>query len=210
MVRVMFIAILGILLGVAVCAGPLIAYNAEITGFVDRIAVAAADVATRLIDKIPGAADNPKVVTLFATLIAVCAPGLLAIALTWSAQAVISARRFIGAMIMLAAIASFFVLPAPQALGLVVGALVINVMLLIPVAALSRIVLWCLATVLAFGHVRGLWTGTDPVIGEGVAALSSLSDMNTPELWKFALISVALAPFVAAFWAIFRPTPLAR
>ena len=196
-----FAALLGILCGVAVSTGPLAVFKARASVVSEDIVASSARAAQNLLTKLPYGAENPKVVTLLSVILAVCAPGFVAVVLTAAAGAARGVKRVASGFLIFGALASFLVLPAWNAVILLVLAVGASALIIAPGVFVARVVLWSVATLIAFDHVAQLWHGTDAEIQKGVATLDSLSGFSTPDFWKFALIIVGVAPFVCALSA---------
>lgn len=197
-VAVMFAAVLGILLGVAVVGGPLLWLDAPTAALADSMVLAVADGGAAALSQLPNAAEHPQVVALFATVIALSTPGVVALGLAVAARAVRSGRQMLSGLFLIAATASFLVLPAPQAALLLTAAAVCTAALLAPASWLTQVALWTLASVLAGHHAVLLLTGSAPAVDEAVASFTALSGLNSPEFWRLTTVVVGLAPFAAA------------
>lgn len=200
----MFAALVGILLGVAVASGPLAMYKGNMSLFSDDIVAAVAAAGRDLIQKLPYAGENPKLVTVLSVVLAVTAPGFVAVCLAALANAAVGVKRAGSAVLLALAGASFLVLPASQAVLLLVLAVVVTVLVISPAVFAARAALWGLATLIAFDHFAQLWYGTDPSIQQGTATLVALTQFSTAEFWRFGLIIVGVAPFVCAAGAVLR------
>jgi hypothetical protein len=193
-----FAALLGILIGAALAIGPLAMYKADASILSERVVTAADKILTGIVDKLPYAKDNPKVVIVISVVLAVATPGFVALVLVAAANAAVAVKRTVsGGMVLLAGL-SFFVLPASSAIILVVAALVVSGVLIAPGVLIARVVLWSIATLIAFDHIHALWSGQAPAIAAGADTLVALTGFSTAEFWRFGLIVVGVAPFPIA------------
>lgn len=194
----MFAALLGILLGVAVSAGPLAIYRSDAHLLSERMIQAADSVSQGIIRRLPYASDNPKLVTVLSVALAVATPGMVALILVVAANAATGIRRASSGVLVLAALASFLVLPAVSASILLAFAIGVSVFLIAPGVLLAKVALWGVATVIAFDHVHALWSGTAPSIVQGAETLRVLTGFSTSDFWHFALMAVGISPFPIA------------
>lgn len=194
----MFAALAGIALGLALSLGPLIAYDARVSVLAEQMVTAFAAASQALLTKIPYVADSPDVIDTFSTVIAVIAPGLVALLLVMAAKQMKGFRRGASGLLVLGAVGSFFVLPASQAAVLLIGAIVLSGVLLVPVGFISGIALWGLATVIAMDNVMLIWSEESDSVTSGAASFARISGLDAPEFWRMATLVLALTPFALA------------
>lgn len=194
----MFVALLGIIIGLAVAAGPLALYRSDVSLLSERMITAADKLAQGFIQKLPYASENPKVVTVLSVALAVATPGAVALFLVVAARAATGVRRAASGALVVGAALSFFVLPGTSALVLVLFALTVSAFLISPTVFIAKVVLWGFATIIAVDHIHSLWQGTAPTIQNGTQTLVELTGFSTAEFWKFALIIVGVSPFPIA------------
>lgn len=199
----MFFVIVGIAVGLAIAAGPL----SGLLGPVDAAVVALVDGGGDLVAALLGLApleDHPKVT---ATVTAVCAallPGAVAVALARATRAARKLRQAGAALLVLGAVASFFAVPFPQALALLVAALVVSAIASFATGAALVAPLTAIGTVLTVRHVALLLDRDDPQITTSAETLAAVSGVDALELWILVLSVAALLPFAWAAWAAIR------
>lgn len=201
----MFAALLGIALGVGLYVGPLMAWRDDVSLFAARIVEASDGFLHSLLEKAPYADSNPKLVTVLSVVLSVCAPGIVAVLLVAAANAAGALRSALSALLVIIALGSFLVLPTRDALILTVVAVLAALLLLLPAIFVSRILLWSLATILAFDHVSTIWAGSAPSIIAGETTLAQLTGFATTDFWRYALVAIGIAPFALTATVIFGP-----
>lgn len=194
----MFAALLGVLIGVAVSAGPLAIYRSDAHLLAERMIEASDSLSQSLVSKLPYASENPKLVTVLSVALAVATPGMVALILVVAANAATAVRRASSGLLILGALLSYLVLPSASATVLVLFAGAVSLFLISPTVLIAKVALWGLATVIAFDHVHALWSGTAPTIVTGAETLRVLTGFSTPEFWRFSLMAVGVAPFPIA------------
>lgn len=201
----MFAALLGIALGVGLYMGPLMAWRDDVSLFAARIVEASDGFLHSLLEKAPYADSNPKLVTVLSVVLSVCAPGIVAVLLVAAANAAGALRSALSALLVIVALGSFLVLPTRDALILTAVAVLSALLLLLPAIFVSRILLWSLATILAFDHVSTIWAGSAPSIIAGETTLAQLTGFATTDFWRYALVAIGIAPFALTATVIFGP-----
>jgi len=204
-VRFMFAALLGIALGVGLYMGPLMAWRNDVSLFAARIVEASDGFLHSLLEKAPYASSNPKLVTVLSVVLSVCAPGIVAVLLVAAANAAGALRSALSALLVVVTLGSFLVLPTKDALILTAVSVAAALLLLLPAIFVARILLWSLATILAFDHVSTIWAGTAPSIIAGETTLAQLTGFATTDFWRYALVAIGIAPFALTATVIFGP-----
>lgn len=199
----MLAAILGIALGFALYYGPLSLWQSDVSYFASRIVDAASSMSLSFISRLPYADSNPKLVSVLSTVVAVAAPGIIALLLVAAANAAGAVRQFFSGLLLILALASFFFLPFAQAVVVLLITGAVTALLFLPAVFLSRIVLWALATTLAFDHVLLIWSASSPAIVSGTQTLVQVAGFGSTEFWRYALVATALAPFAVSLTAVF-------
>jgi hypothetical protein len=199
----MFAAVLGIAIGFALYYGPLSLWQSDVSYFASRIVEAASTMSVSLISKLPYASSNPKLVAVLSTVVAVAAPGIIALILVSAANAAGAVRQFFSGLLIVLALASFFVLPFTQAFVVLLLTGAVTALLFLPAVFITRIILWSLATVLAFDHVLLIWSASSPSLAAGTQTLVQIAGFGSTEFWRYALVATALAPFAISLTAVF-------
>ena len=201
----MFAALLGIALGVGLYMGPLMAWRDDVSLFAARIVEASDGFLHSLLEKAPYASSHPKLVTVLSVVLSVCAPGIVAVLLVAAANAAGALRSALSALLVVVALGSFLVLLTKDALILTAVSVAAALLLLLPAIFVARILLWSLATILAFDHVSTIWAGTAPSIIAGETTLAQLTGFATTDFWRYALVAIGIAPFALTATVIFGP-----
>lgn len=199
----MFAALIGIALGFALYYGPLSLWKSDVSYFAARIVDAASTMSQSLVSKLPYADSNPKLVSVLSTVIAVTAPGLVALILVAGANAAGAVRQFFSGVLIFLALASFLFLPFTQALVVLLLTGAVTALLFIPAVFIARIILWALATALAFDHVLLIWSASSPALEAGTQTLAQVTGFGSTEFWRYALVATALSPFAVSLTAVF-------
>ena len=195
--------ILGVLAGVAVAIGPLSFLKAAVDGVAVSLVSATASAVSQLLRSAPFLDDHEHLVEVFAVALAVAVPGAVALGLILVARAAATMRRAVTAAALLAACASFAVLPAAQAVLLLVFVLLAGGLAVLVEGAVVAAPLAALATVLTVRFVVLIWTGSSSEVVQGSMRLAELSGTGSASAaWQAALTVVALAPFAAAARAV--------
>jgi len=193
----MFVALLGLVIAALIVVGPLNWLESGVGGVTDGILQSGQTLFAHLLQLVPEVNNHTSIVSLVSVTLAVMLPGLVCLLLGVGATKAGRAQHLISSVLMVGAIAAMFVLPFNQAILLVLVGGAISGLLLSPVTFITRTALWALAGIIAFDHVAGLWYQQSPVLGEAVAAVTSITSLDSPELWRIAFMIVGLAPFVA-------------
>lgn len=202
----MFAAVAGILLGLAISFGPLISWDARLSIVGEQMIAAFSAGTQALLLKIPVVQDTPDVVETFSAIVAIAAPGVIALLLVVGAKKMKTFRRSLSGVLVFGAAASFLVLPVSHSAALLIAAMVVSGVLLVPAGWLSQVALWAAATLIAADNVLTVWDSDSEVVAAGAAAFARVSGMDAPELWRFATLLLALAPFAMALFSDIKPS----
>jgi hypothetical protein len=197
----MLAALVGIILGFLVALGPLRWVQAPIANAADSATALVTETLTPLLGKVPFLASSPKLHTTLVALVALMAPGLVALAVAVAAKAAGALRAVLAAAAAVVSLASFTVLPAGQSLPLVVIAALLVVSAVIPAVWLVQVGLWSVVGMLAVDHLLAIWQGSDQAVTDAVGTFLVLTEMFDVTVWRTIASVVAAAPFLAAVWS---------
>lgn len=153
--------------------------------------------------RVVGLQPTDTATRVLAAVVAVMVPGLVCLALVWAAKAALGARRAVAVLLFAAALASFAVVPAAQAVLLCLLAVIVSAALALATGALLVAPVVAVATVLAARTVAVLLTGRAADVLGGAQALTAVSGID-PALWRVALTLVALVPIAGALRVLLR------
>jgi hypothetical protein len=150
---------------------------------------------------IPAGLDHRDVL---AALVAVLAPGLVAVAIAALATGVQAARSVVLVALVALAVGGFFVLPGTVALLLAVTVVAIAV----PLAVFTRVLLLPAAAAVAYlvvGFiVTVLTTGSAPGVDTAVALIIADTGFGAELLWRLGVLAFAATPYVASSTLLLR------
>lgn len=194
----MFAALIGIVVAVGVTLGSLKLPTGPLTRVTDAMVTAADSASVGLFERVPYISDSPKMVDVLGAVVSLMVPGVIAMALVWAAGAVTQARRVLSGVVMLAALASFLVLPAGQATLLMTAAGIVTATLIVPAGLFASAALWAMATMIALGNAASIYKATSPRVTEATDTFVTASGLGSAPFWQLAAIVVGLAPFCGA------------
>jgi hypothetical protein len=197
--------LLGIFLAAAITAGPLRWAGPYASSFSDSMISALHRAVGELLAKIPGLAENSQLAASLAAVVALTAPGVTTLVLSYAAsRAVPAAKSALSLALLAAAVSSFFFLPATAAVPLLLLAFFTGTVLLAPAGFAASSLLWALSALVFLGHLGSVWDGSTPALVQGRDAFIAISGIASTEFWSFAAYIVALAPFVATVGVALR------
>lgn len=193
----MLLVLAGLSLGVAVA----LLEPPVITAFADRTAdalvSASADALGSLLKLVPSWPDDSLLVQTVALTVALCLPGLVALTLTLGARASRSWTRSLSGLLVLGALASFFVLPASSTFVLV-GLAALGSALLAITRPGTTIALAALAGLITTRAAAQLWSGPSESISSAAGQLAELVGAPASgDLFRVLLAIVVAAPLLA-------------
>lgn len=202
----MLFIFLGVALGFAVAAGPLMELRAPADQLVESLMGFAYEMTAKISSLI---ADTDQVAehglegwaAVIGIALVAATPGMVAAVLAVAAKGSMQLRRAVSLLLLVGACASFAALPATQALTLLATAAVFATLLATVQGLLLVTPLVAVATMIGVRHVHAIVEGTDPAIVDGQAALAELVG-TSGDPWTLVLVVVALAPFAAAAWRL--------
>jgi hypothetical protein len=198
-VAVVFVVLLGLVVGVVVAFGPLSWLQGVGSSVAHSIVVTVSEAVTRVVETVPGAASYPNVVATFSVLSAVATPGLVALALVWCARPSSAAgRSTLAGVFAVAAATAFFFAPPEQAFAVAAVFGVVALVLVSPLRKAGQVAGVALAVTLAVDMGRSVVAGSNRAVSYGVDVIADVTGLYAPEFWTVAVCAVAAAPFVAA------------
>jgi hypothetical protein len=199
----LFIAI-GLILGVAVTAGPLAFLRAPIGAITDALMAYGAAAAERILVEIASVPETGPVVGLLSPLVAILLPGCITLLLVAAIRASSALRRFLSALAVCVAALSFFFLPFSEAILILVVALVLSTLTGLLTGAVVQLPLTVVATSFAVSTSTALLGRTDARFATAVEEFSAAVGAGDPSMWRVALVATALFPFAAALWMLVK------
>lgn len=197
----MLAALVGLVLGAVIALGPLRWAHAPIAHAADSATALVAETLTPLLGKVSFIASSPKLHTTLVALVALMAPGLVALGVSLAAKAAGALRAVLAAVAAVVSLASFTVLPTGRALPLVVIAALLVVSAVLPAVWLVQAGLWAVVGMLGVDHLLAIWRGTDQAVTDAVATFLVTTEMFDVTVWRIFASAVAAAPFLAAAWS---------
>ena len=149
---------------------------------------------------------NVRLGKTIAIVLAVAVPGLVCLGLVAAARAGLALRRGVSGLLLVAAVAGFFVLPVGEAVALAVAAVVVAVALFLASGVLLVLPLAALAGAVGVSSGSQLLHHSTSVLGSAPHELVPLTGVNDPQLWTLALVVVAWSGFVGAVVLALRGT----
>jgi hypothetical protein len=200
----MAFVIIGVIIGALAALGHIPGLGHVLGALSSAVVNDGLGVTTKISSHIAG--HDPRLGLVIGVVLGVALPGMACMVLILAARAASSVRRGVGALILLIGLLGFFILPFAQALLVLILSLVVAALLTWVTGAVVVAPLSAIAAVLAVSYGRILLHGTNTTIAKGIVALGVLSHVNSPILWKVALLVVAWAGFVGAAMLVVRPS----
>lgn len=199
-VRPMLFVVAGLVLGLAIAVGPL----DFLLPYVGSVNVAVVEYGTKLTERVLreiGTIDEAStVVPLYAPIIGVALPGLVAIAMAYTLRASDKAKRFVTALCVLGAGLGFFVLDIVQAAIVFVVVIILSAVTNLLVGAAVRLPLALAGTVLAVTYGAQLLGGSDAALMQAAVMYHDAAGVGDIDLWRLLLTFTGIMPFGAALW----------
>lgn len=192
---------LAVLIGVGLAAlavwGPLRWFDAEVLNLAATVTEFGSTAITIGLGRIDTLDSRPDVVAILSAVGAVALPGVTAVALSRLASQVAFARSVVAAVLMLAALASFWFVTPTQALVLTGLALFAGTVVAVPLSLLIRSVVWAVIGLIGFHHVPSVLSGEDATVASSTATVIELTGIQSADrLWTLVLMVFAVAPFL--------------
>ncbi len=203
-VSFMLFVVLGFLLGVAVIQGPLVVFRPQVEMLCASLVEYGNTAATWALTEIATVDGTSKFVALLGPALGVMMPGIVALVLMTVTTLADQARRFASAVAVLAALAGFLFLDVVTAFIVLALALVLSAVSSFTSGAVLKAPLAVLVMVLAITYTSQLLSGHDPVLAYAVVEFTDAAGVGDPDLWRIALTTLGVFPFVAAIWSVLK------
>jgi hypothetical protein len=196
----MAFVILGIILGLLVSLGPLSALAAPVDWVTNWLVGVGGDMVTNAVARLGHVPQTSKLALTLSAVLGAMTPGLIALTMVVAARGAKAFRRGAAAVAVLIALVSFLLVPVPQAVLLLVLALIVGVLPSVFNGMFITVPMLTIATVLAVRYGVLLWHGESNEVTAGALKLTSISSVEMLNLWRLALTVAGLAPFFLAGW----------
>jgi hypothetical protein len=200
----MLFIVLGLLAGVAVTAGPLAFLQRPVAAVTDALMRYGSSAAERVLVELAAVPQSAPVIALISPLLGILLPGCITLLLVTAIRASGAIRRFLSALTVIVAAASFFVLPFSDAVLILVVALALSALAGFLTGAAVQLPLTVIATCLAVSTSSALLDDSDGRLTEAVTQFSAAMGTGDPSMWRFALLVTALFPFAASLWMLIK------
>jgi hypothetical protein len=203
-VKVMLYIALGLVIGVLITTGPIAVLSRPVGAVDDALINYGSTVVERILVEIASLPESAALISVLQPVAGVTLPGFIGLLLAFTIRASVKIRRFLSAISIVGAAASFLVLPFTQAAIVLACALLLGVLTGVLTGIAIQIPLTVILTSLAVSTCTALLRDGDQRLDTAVLEFSAAVGTGGPELWRVVLLATALIPFAGALWVLIK------